>query len=57
MRASQFHQVFGGQGNFWGSDSVFPIEGWQEEGSNDETRLGYWDWVLCQREQAADEVG
>ena len=29
----------------WGSHPDFPISDWQDEVSNDETRLGYWYWV------------
>ena len=29
----------------WGSHPIHPVEDWQHEVSNDETRLGYWEWV------------
>lgn len=50
MRASQFHEVFGDDADFWGSDPDHPVEDWQAEASEDNTRLGYWDWVLVQRD-------
>ncbi|SHX04885.1 Uncharacterised protein [Mycobacteroides abscessus subsp. abscessus] len=31
--------------SYWGSDETFPVTDWQEDVSNDDTRLGYWDWV------------
>lgn len=55
MVASEFHRQFGDNADFWGEDAQFSVEEWQEEVSNDDTRLGYWDWVLCQREQAEME--
>ncbi|WP_289101026.1 hypothetical protein [uncultured Marinobacter sp.] len=36
--------------DFWGSHELYPVEDWQYEVSNDETRLGYWDWVLIKIE-------
>lgn len=56
MRASQFHTVFGASADFWGSDPDHPVDEWQAEVNDDATRLGYWDWVQCQREQAAEEA-
>lgn len=29
----------------WDSDPRFPVEDWQQEVANDETRLGYWEWA------------
>lgn len=34
----------------WGSDPDHPVEQWQYEVENDDTRLGYWDWVAGQQE-------
>lgn len=36
--------------DFWGSDADFPVADWQYEVANDDTRLGYWEWVDAQRE-------
>ncbi len=33
-------------GGVWGQYSKYPVEDWAYEVSNDDTRLGYWDWVL-----------
>ncbi len=29
----------------WGSHPRHPVEDWQAEVADDETRLGYWDWL------------
>ncbi len=50
MNASRFHEVFGDDADFWGEDPDWRIEDWQIEVSEDNTRLGYWDWVLAQRD-------
>ena len=33
----------------WDEDDEFPVEEWRYEVNNDDTRLGYWDWVDIQR--------
>ncbi len=30
---------------WWGEDKVFPVQDWQYEVANNDTRLGYWEWV------------
>ena len=37
-------------GGLWGEHPVYPITDWRNEVSNDDTRLGYWDWVAHQLE-------
>lgn len=32
-------------GGHWGEHPSFPPSDWAHEALNDETRLGYWDWV------------
>ncbi len=39
----------------WGSDPLYPVGDWQYEVANDETRLGYWEWVENQRD--AEDCG
>ncbi len=39
----------------WGSDEKYPVADWQFEVANDDTRLGYWDWVEHQREAEEEE--
>ena len=36
----------------WDEDPQFPVSDWQYEVQNDDTRLGYKEWVLNQRENA-----
>ena len=46
---SRFCDAFGG---IWGVHPDFPVSDWRYEVANDDTRLGYWEWV-----QAAIELG
>jgi hypothetical protein len=32
--------------NTWGSYFKYPRYDWQAEVVNDDTQLGYWDWVM-----------
>lgn len=34
----------------WGEDPEYPQADWGREASENNTRLGYWDWVASQRE-------
>ena len=34
----------------WASDDGYTVEHWQYEVAEDDTRLGYWDWVQHQKE-------
>ena len=40
--------------NWWWSDPDHPVADWQYAVANNDTRLGYWEWVAIMRE--ADEV-
>ena len=35
---------------YWKEHPTFPLEDWQYEIKNDETRRGYWEWVVGQLE-------
>lgn len=35
--------------DYWGGDKEFPVIDWKYEVANDETLLGYWEWVANQR--------
>ena len=41
----------------WDEADDFPLCDWQTEVANDDTRLGYWDWVRAQRENQEDDNG
>jgi hypothetical protein len=43
------------QANPWASDKIHPREDWQYEVANQNTSLGYWDWVDNQREMQASD--
>lgn len=43
----------------WGQCEDFPRRDWAYEASNNDTQLGYWDWVISKHDvdpQAADPV-
>lgn len=39
----------------WDNDPDYPPEDWRYEVANGDTRLGYWDWVVNQKEQEQNE--
>lgn len=39
----------------WDSDPCFPVEDWQAEVANNETRIGYWAWVENRIDMAEEE--
>ncbi|QAY80367.1 hypothetical protein [Sphingosinicella sp. BN140058] len=40
-------------GGVWGHHPQFPVTDWRHEVANDDTRLGYWEWVASQIDAAA----
>jgi hypothetical protein len=34
----------------WGNDPAYPVDDWRAEVANDETRLGYAEWLAVKRE-------
>lgn len=43
--------VFRDRAGFWEDYPRYPVEDWKHEVKNDDTRLGYWQWVESQIEQ------
>ena len=39
-------RIFG----LWGEHPDYPVVDWQAEVANDDTRLGYWAWVIARIE-------
>lgn len=37
-------------GGIWGAHPDWPVDAWNSEVANDDTRLGYWEWVLAKTE-------
>lgn len=35
-------------GGYWGEHPKHPLEDWQLQVANNETRRGYWEWVEAQ---------
>jgi hypothetical protein len=48
--AVQTYAIPDGKGH-WDEDDDYSLEDWMYTILNDETRLGYWEWVAIQREQ------
>ncbi len=38
----------------WQDDPDFPVRDWKYEVANDDTRLGYHEWVARKREEAVE---
>lgn len=43
------------ENDIWADDPDYPADDWKAEVSNDDTRLGYWQWVEAQREWKGGE--
>ena len=39
----------------WGEDPEYPRDDWRHAAGDNDTSLGYWDWVDHEREIAEDE--
>ncbi len=39
----------------WGEYPDHPVEDWKVEVANDDTRLGYWDWVSIREDSPVPE--
>lgn len=37
--------------DYWGEDPSYPVEDWQHEVANGDTRRGYWEWVASRQGQ------
>lgn len=35
---------------YWGTHAKYTLEDWKLEVANNDTRLGYWDWVEAREE-------
>lgn len=49
--ASDLRETYGGH---WGKHPEYPLEQWQDEVRNNDTRLGYWEWIA--NSQAGVEI-
>lgn len=43
--------------DYWSEHHRFPVADWKYEVANDDTRMGYWDWVEHKIETDGDEDG
>ncbi|WP_304526880.1 hypothetical protein [Halomonas sp. I5-271120] len=55
MTASEFDQHPELGTDFWGEHPEHPLDVWQSEVADDDTRLGYWAWVLVRIEQEEED--
>jgi hypothetical protein len=46
MKATEFNQHALLGDDYWGSNERYTLAEWQCDVANDDTRLGYWDWVV-----------
>ena len=37
--------------DYWGERPGHPIDDWKYEVRNDDTRMGYWEWVVAREEE------
>lgn len=42
------------QDDLWASDSIYTKDAWRREVAEDETHLGYWEWVEAQRDLVSE---
>ncbi|MCH8553219.1 MAG: hypothetical protein LAT62_14875 [Natronospirillum sp.] len=50
VKAEEFDKTFGVDADYRGEDEEYPVADWQHDVADGDTRLGYWDWVVAQRE-------
>ena len=43
------------EGDYWSEDSDYPLRDWRHEVADDNTRLGYWEWVRDRKEEHAEQ--
>jgi hypothetical protein len=43
-------------GGHWGKHDAHPVQDWQHEVANDDTRLGYWEWVANNLDAAESDA-
>lgn len=42
--------------DYWGEDPEWPSRDWIFEVAEENTRLGYWEWVATMREAIREDV-
>lgn len=45
LNPDQLSTKYRGPNGTWGEHPLWPVADWREEISNDDTRIGYWEWV------------
>lgn len=56
MAIESARDMMNAYGGKWGENPHYPLVDWAWEVQNDDTRLGYWEWVVNQA-SFADERG
>lgn len=41
--------------DYWANDPEHPVGDWKYEVENNDTRLGYWEWVQARKDEGEDE--
>ena len=55
MTASEFRQHFGEEADYWGEVPAYPVSDWISEVQDNDTRAGYWGWVIQKQESAEND--
>ena len=42
--------------DYWSSHPLYPVDDWQYEVANGDTRQGYWEWVGAKLMQKAETI-
>ena len=53
--SEEAHKLREESGGFWRSHPDYPVTDWQYEVANNDTRLGYWEWVVSTKEMEVDD--
>jgi len=43
-------------GGYWQENSDFPLRNWMDEVQNEDTRQGYWEWLVEKMEEAEEDA-
>jgi len=46
----QAERIANENGGVWGEHTEYTLDDWKYEVANDDTRLGYWEWVTVRIE-------
>ncbi len=50
----ELERLMDANGGYWGKHPAYPPADWRYEVGNNETRLGYWEWVQARLEDGEE---